>query len=381
MCALSATEPSRLSAEHEALLPAYRSRWEQVRCNTAPADRCAAEAGVALAYEAAGLPPPQRIEWSASPIATEVARKNLWHRFDPGPSVKVRIVDEVIRAVETRVEERVPVRIRVAAKNELDIEPRFSSASSALSDAFAAETARVGWGISGRTRSLLRRLRGDRPSPFAGFQDSRWLCHESIGVLAKNAFLHDVCGYQAETSALAGLRRIAETAGAMVPHQRVCWLSERHVKFERDPNGRLHCATGPAVLYPDKWCYHAWKGVAVPKWIIENSHRICSRTIDNERDPIIRRCMIDIMTPERYISTGAARRVAVDTAGILWRKNWHNWWDAWAAVEVVNGTLEPDGTRKRYYLQVPPEMRTPTEAVAWTYGMSAARYSDLKRRT
>ena len=74
-------------------------------------------------------------------------------------------------------------------------------------------------------------------------------------------------------------------------------------------------------------------------------------------------------------------RFADDRAGTLWRKQWGDWWNAWAAVEVVNGTPEPDGTMKHYFLQVPPEIRTPTEAVAWTYGMSAERYATLDRRT
>ena len=42
--------------------------------------------------------------------------------------------------------------------------------------------------------------------------------------------------------------------------------------------------------------------------------------------------------------------------------------------QVVNGTPEPDGTYKHYFLQVPPTMRTPREAVAWTYGLSERHY-------
>ena len=66
--------------------------------------------------------------------------------------------------------------------------------------------------------------------------------------------------------------------------------------------------------------------------------------------------------------------------GILWRKRWFEG-DSWAAVEVVNGTPEPDGTYKHYYLQVPPTVRTPREAVAWTYGLSEHEYAAVRRRT
>ena len=40
-------------------------------------------------------------------------------------------------------------------------------------------------------------------------------------------------------------------------------------------------------------------------------------------------------------------------------------------LEVENSTPEPDGSYKRYFLRVPPEVRTPREAVAWTFGFDA----------
>jgi hypothetical protein len=55
--------------------------------------------------------------------------------------------------------------------------------------------------------------------------------------------------------------------------------------------------------------------------------------------------------------------------------------DAWAAIEVVNGTPEPDGTRKRYFPQVPPNMLTARSAIAWTCGFTARQYRGLLMRT
>jgi len=94
----------------------------------------------------------------------------------------------------------------------------------------------------------------------------------------------------------------------------------------------------------------------------------------------VRRCMIEIMTPERYIYEGNAMRVSEDETGVLWSKVWTSW-DAWAAVEVINGTPEPDGTHRHYYLQVPPTVRTARQAVAWTYGLTELEYRSLKQRT
>lgn len=43
-------------------------------------------------------------------------------------------------------------------------------------------------------------------------------------------------------------------------------------------------------------------------------------------------------------------------------------------VKVINGTAEPDGSHREYYLEVPPDMDTAKEAVAWTYGLHPDDY-------
>ena len=128
---------------------------------------------------------------------------------------------------------------------------------------------------------------------------------------------------------------------------------------------------------PDGWSAYAWKGVLVPSWIIERPELVTVRAIAAAQDPQIRRCMIDVLTPERFIADGGAYRVAQDETGVLWRQRWR--WEAWAAVEVVNGTPEPDGTYKHYFLQVPANMRSAREAVAWTYGLPEQRYKPSVR--
>jgi hypothetical protein len=49
------------------------------------------------------------------------------------------------------------------------------------------------------------------------------------------------------------------------------------------------------------------------------------------------------------------------------------------AVEVENGTAETDRSRRRYFLAVPPWIRTPREAVAWTYGLAPHEYDVVVR--
>jgi hypothetical protein len=46
--------------------------------------------------------------------------------------------------------------------------------------------------------------------------------------------------------------------------------------------------------------------------------------------------------------------------------------ETYVMLEVVNRSPEPDGSFKRYYLRVPPNMRTAHQAAAWTFGFTGA---------
>lgn len=70
---------------------------------------------------------------------------------------------------------------------------------------------------------------------------------------------------------------------------------------------------------------------------------------------------------DRYFHE-VGKRVQQDETGTLWRAG------AIWAVEVVNGTAEPDGSRRSFFLRVPPSTKRAREGVAWTYGLRARDY-------
>ena len=97
--------------------------------------------------------------------------------------------------------------------------------------------------------------------------------------------------------------------------------------------------------------------------------------------------MIKAVGVERYLALSGAVRVHEDETGVLWKRSFPvtNAADvrrplrSLCFVEVLNGTIEPDGTRKRYFLRVPPGMLTARAAVAWSYGLSERDYVPLAR--
>jgi hypothetical protein len=46
---------------------------------------------------------------------------------------------------------------------------------------------------------------------------------------------------------------------------------------------------------------------------------------------------------------------------------------------VESGEVERDGTRRRHFLLVPPSMRSPREAAAWSHGLSSEKYDPAVR--
>jgi hypothetical protein len=373
----SRTDVAALTAEQKKALGRYRARWSAIRRSTESADRDAAEEGVRLAYGAAGLVPPARFVWCGSPL--ELSRRTERIARDDGPNVRWALIDRVRRKVTAQIRQRLPRRLFAEVEGAVDPADGLT----------ASVTESVVQAAEREPLPLLTRARRGEPlsltcvwlalSGREGFRHAT-AGPDDLSWLSTFEFLRGVLALKAETEPLLGLWQLAGNAGWIQPHAQTCWLCERPELLCTDVNERLHHPTGPALRFRDGFSIFAWRGVELPRALIEYPERITLATIDGETNVQIRRCMIEIMTPRRYVAEGGAKRIAEDETGVLWRRTWlaH---DAWAAVEVINATPEPDGSRKHYFLQVPPNLQTPREAVAWTYGMQPEVYDELVVRT
>lgn len=81
----------------------------------------------------------------------------------------------------------------------------------------------------------------------------------------------------------------------------------------------------------------------------------------------MRRVMLEHYGYERYLDSGA-RPLHRDETGALWRIDLDGD-EPVVMVEVLNSTPEPDGSRRTYWLRVPPSTRTARQGVAWTFGL------------
>lgn len=173
---------------------------------------------------------------------------------------------------------------------------------------------------------------------------------------------------------------LAKSAGQWWALDDLAIVTERPLVIRRDDRGRPHSASGPAIAWADGVEFYAWHGVITEKRVIMQPESVTVAEIDATPNVETRRVLVERFGEERLIREGGARLIAEDAMGRLWRRELAS--DRWGQgrdepivmVEVVNSTPEPDGTRKTYFLRVPPAMTSARQAVAWTFGLGSVEY-------
>ena len=225
---------TELTPEQEAMFSEYVRRWTAIGRCCDPADRGKAEQAIRLMYQAGGCEPPPKIVWCTSPLASALTRSIA--RQLQKDSIRDSVGDSVWGSVSDSVWGS--IRDSVGA-----------SVWGSVGDSVGAS---VGDSIRGSVRDSVR-------ASVYGQHDAGWLSFYR--------FFQDI-GLDSETAKLKGLWMLCESAGWALPHENICWVSERTSSLHFDDAGRLHCEDGPAVSYPDGWGAHCWHGTNIPAgWV------------------------------------------------------------------------------------------------------------------
>jgi hypothetical protein len=330
----------------EADLLVGASEWLAYGLLSTPADRSEAEAGVREAYELGGLAAPARVLWCASPLAGARLVRQLTGEGSTGASV------------------RAAVRTRPWASARADLTERLGQLGWAR---HWLATAQQNWQLL--TERVVNPMRARLETELG---DDRLMLLDAVHGQHDAAWL----GAFSDLPALSGLVRVARTAGWWWPYEQVAVLTERPVAVHRDNLGRLHQGDGPALAYPDGWSLFAWRGMPIPPEVAAELPTLTVERIRAERNAEVRRVMLEHFGFDRYLRDSDATRVHSDECGVLWRVRIPDD-EPLTMVEVVNATPEPDGSRRTYFLRVPPATQTAREGVAWTFGLDEDRYQPL----
>ena len=188
-------------------------------------------------------------------------------------------------------------------------------------------------------------------------------------------------GFQKEKEKVSGWWKVAKNTGFLLPYENVWFISERPCVLNRNKEGNLHSLTGPAIAYPDGWSIYAINGVTVPEFVIKNPEEITVALINEEDNVEIKRIMMNIYGEERYLKDSESILINEDVDHLGKRRKLYKALvtgdEPLGMVEVVNSSPEPDGSFKKYWLRVPPDIETAHEAVAWTFNEKPTEYEPI----
>jgi hypothetical protein len=376
-----------------ALLTAVRDEWTAVGFGAGTTDRAVAEAGVRLAYRSAGLAPPAWVVWLSSPLrgavaAALLADPRLLEEADPltravghelaaqgldltagdggGRALHTKLRAELWAEVRSRMASQTTPRLRALAWTALaaPLERLIQQVLIPVRDQVVREAGER------LDAELARRVRDWSLHTIYGQHDAAWLAgFDLLGRLAPHA---------PAVGKLSGLMQVARVAGWWWPFEQVAAVSMRPTVLAHDDQGRLHGEHGPAIAYPDGLELYRWRGMPVPADLVGRLDRLTVERIHGEQNLELRRVLTERYGLDRYLRDAGATRMAADETGVLWRLPIDGD-EPLVMVVVTNSTPEPDGSRRRYWLRVPPDTRSAREAVAWTFGLAPEEYRPVRQ--
>ncbi|USQ84975.1 hypothetical protein NFX46_14970 [Streptomyces phaeoluteigriseus] len=379
--------------------------WAACAAAAVPADRVAAEAGVRRAYRRAGLAEPEQVLWAASPREAVTLIRAL---DDRGPSVREAVrtapwARERARlhaelgpagwaahwaATGGRLWETTQVLVERIRRGVLDeMTDGTGTAGAGPGTGTEARTGAgtgtgTGTGTEARTGAGTGTGTGTGTEARTGAGTGGRAAEAELRLLLLDAVLgqHDapwLAAFPTDREPLDGLAAVCRNAGWWWPFARVAVVCERPVALHRDEAGRLDRGDGPALAYPDGFALYAWRGMPVPAAFLAELTALTPDRIRAEENAELRRVMLEHYGYDRYLADSGARPLHRDETGTLWRIDLVGD-EPVVMVEVLNSTPEPDGTRRTYWLRVPPSTRTAREGVAWTFGLRPDVYAPVR---
>lgn len=425
----------KLSSSQRRGLDTTLTHWRKVGTSTVPADRKIAQEGVIEAYKAVNLDPPKLFLWLESPRAGATCVRLLKSELDwPAqlaphqravwdsvwqqamPFIKNLVGEEKWNRVKSEIKQEAQKKVLQKYPHLVEkvVKERFSEQLGIW--IWKQLRKNYGYSVFEEVRNELDRSMQARIKDKVLEETSLFISHELVGPLQKqleacileplrremtvnNGVLigrqtweccfgqHDAAwlsyydylsrlGLQ-EADKVLGLKKVARSAGWWWPYKNMCIITDRPRVLNRENRLYLHNENGAAIEYSDGFSVFAYRGIIVPEYVINLSEPISVEMIEAEPNVEVRRVLIERFGLENYLNTGNLIKIHQDDCGTLYKMNLQGD-EPILVVRVINSTPEPDGTRKNYFLRVPPNMMRARQAVAWTFGLTEEEYHPLQ---
>ena len=327
---------TKLTAQQEQELPAFREEWLKIGLRTDPIDRTEAESAVCGLYEAAGLKRPKVILFFTSPALCLLARAVMR---------KTQMESQLVDQLGPQLESQLASQLRLQLVDQLGSQLR-SQLWSQLESQLESQLRSQLW-------SQLERSAALDATWTAGGQDAYWLAFyefgRKIGVKYTN------------TGHLDAYIRYAKTCGWMYAYDGIALVSERPTEIHFDNRGLLHNENEMSVKFSDGWGVHSWHGIRVPGDWIENKKSITPQIALHHENVEQRRAACEILGWNnilRELNAATIDKSANPFVGEL------------LEVDIPDIGKERFlrvmcGTGREFALPVPPDMQRASQAQAW----------------
>ena len=385
-----------LTPEHRAQLRPWADRWIRIAMRTEPqteADRAAMIDAINGLYDAAKLPRPEHIVFVPSPLVGRVASgfaAAIWHMRDKGRPAATGDATEAATEAATWAATRAATEAATWDATEAATEAATWAATRAATRAAtwdATEAATWDAPTKGWARALAARIAPNAVELLVSCANAAMSMYAGgnmwAGYSAFLSFFRHVAKLPLDYSKWQHFETASELGGFRWMHPKFCIVSDFPTVLRVDEARRPHCDDGPSHEWADGWKLYHWHGLRIDdehSWIITDKARITPDLIDAEPNAERRRVMLEVMGYERYVAERKARVVAEDTNHGQPRRllEMSVRGETIRVLDVLNGSLEPDGSRRRFFLGA-LDGRTPHECVAASYGINPARYREAVR--
>jgi hypothetical protein len=357
---------TKLTAEQEQRLLAFREEWRSVGLSCEPADYATGDEIIRDFYTQIGKPAPIILHFS-SPMMCELALAWVTATVTDKPK---KLWDQLRDQLWDQLGDQLGGQLRGQLWGQLRDQ---------LGDQLWDQLRDQLWGqLWDQLRDQLGDQLGDQLQNAAFTGNAFWGQHDCAWT-AFYLFCAEI-GVQYPAGPLALLKKwgnLESSIGWWAPFEGICFVSDRPRRVSFDAERRLHSETGKAVEYSDGWGVSAWHGTRIPDdWVTDRKtltpklalthsnieqrraaigllgwnsilHQLDGRMIDRDADPEIGE-LIEVDIPD----VGRERFLRVRC-----------------------------GTGRGFALPVPPQMKTALEAQAWTWGHDTKTFATPEVRT
>lgn len=336
--AKKSSPPPEVTPEQFAQIPMWVDKWTKIALETGETDFPKAEKAGIECYKAAGLAPPKVVLYLHSPDACVSGGVMAVHLLKLGykPAEVKKMIEEDFEATEKMMR---------------------------------------------ADKKLWKEVMESKVNLWNSYRS----CQLWVSWYAYVTFFRDICGWTHELmDSFANDEILCKECGWSWWHEEVLALCSHPRAIRRDMAGRLHSNNAMALEFRDGfgvYCHHNLPLHVEHQWLITNPELITPDKIEAEKNAEIRRVMLEIYGYERYLKERSGRVISTDKDVNGHERRLIEVKVAGAPVrilEVVNGTQEPDGTYRKFFLGAMPGA-TPKECVAASYGINPDIFEESAR--